>query len=326
MADTVTFPMNEEEKEIDDKNNSSESSGVDDTGNKHKTQENAHLDYDGILSALKSFGKALSVYTALPSKLPEIADAVIAATQRITQIIEKIDFDAIIKSVEVVQQGINDFVKNLQIPTITEERRQELLDAYRTWGKLGWTPHPNEKARALLIAPPQEKKDADQKALIMCKDFTVIFNALRSQKRAKTKDLEEAISDFKDKRYKSCALILFSLIDALLIRFQRNKETQGKRRAVGFSAVLKAKERVDVDEQTGLLVSAIYSANVFACLGKIFEDGKDFKDQPSIINRNFVDHGMLTHPVRKKDCLQLFLLLYNWMELVNYEYSKNNKH
>ena len=51
--------------------------------------------------------------------------------------------------------------------------------------------------------------------------------------------------------------------------------------------------------------------NLYACLMKVFEDGDDFKKQPDIINRNFLNHGMLTGRVRRRDCIQLFLLYHN---------------
>ena len=45
----------------------------------------------------------------------------------------------------------------------------------------------------------------------------------------------------------------------------------------------------------------------------IFADGDDFKKQPKIVNRNFIGHGMLTSNVKKRDCIQLFLLYYNFL-------------
>ena len=53
------------------------------------------------------------------------------------------------------------------------------------------------------------------------------------------------------------------------------------------------------------------------CIQKVFEDGNDFKNQPAVINRNFIDHGMLTRSVVRKDCVQLFLLFYNLIEFLD---------
>lgn len=63
--------------------------------------------------------------------------------------------------------------------------------------------------------------------------------------------------------------------------------------------------------------------NVFSCLNEVFEDANDFKQQPLIINRNFIDHGMLHRKVCKKDCIQIFLLYYNLLKLLEIISFKN---
>ena len=54
--------------------------------------------------------------------------------------------------------------------------------------------------------------------------------------------------------------------------------------------------------------------NLFACIAEFFAQGNDFKEQPKLANRNFIDHGMLHKDVRRRDCVQLFLLYYNFIE------------
>ena len=55
--------------------------------------------------------------------------------------------------------------------------------------------------------------------------------------------------------------------------------------------------------------------------GEVFEKGNDFRKQPEVLNRNFLDHGMLTRKVTRKDCVQLFLLYYNILELLDMIYQ-----
>jgi hypothetical protein len=43
-------------------------------------------------------------------------------------------------------------------------------------------------------------------------------------------DVDEAINDYKDGRYKSCSLLLFSLIDRVLITSQPSKSIQKKQK------------------------------------------------------------------------------------------------
>lgn len=114
-------------------------------------------------------------------------------------------------------------------------------------------------------------------------------------------------------------MLLFSLIDAKLIRLQRKEDVseKTKRRCSGASAIKKIKQRIeteqDINETFLLLLSFV---NLFACMEVFFEDAKDFKKQPTLINRNFLQHGMLTRKVTKRDCIQLFLLYYNFLEFV----------
>ena len=55
--------------------------------------------------------------------------------------------------------------------------------------------------------------------------------------------------------------------------------------------------------------------NILACFNTVFADAEDFRKRPVVINRNFVDHGMMTKKVIRKDCVQLFLLYYKKLQL-----------
>ena len=57
--------------------------------------------------------------------------------------------------------------------------------------------------------------------------------------------------------------------------------------------------------------------NLFCALAVLYANGNDFKEQPAVMNRNFVDHGMLHRKVRRMDCIQLFLAYYNFLTFEN---------
>lgn len=90
---------------------------------------------------------------------------------------------------------------------------------------------------------------------------------------------------FEQKKYKSCALLLFSLIDAKRICFQKRFHDNGQIQ-VGTGAIRYFERRYP-----------------------------NFADIPHIINRHFVAHGMTVKPVCKKDCIRLFYLYFNLLEL-----------
>lgn len=135
--------------------------------------------------------------------------------------------------------------------------------------------------------------------------------------KIKKDDLAEAIHCYKNGYYKSCALILFGLIDAKLIRKQ--SKGSGKRRKTGATAMKIIKEKVE--QETNINKTLFYLLDFLtltSCIYTLFADGNDFTDEPVTINRNFVNHGMSTKRVRKRDCVQLFLVLYNLVSCLDY--------
>lgn len=233
-----------------------------------------------------------------------------------------IDFSEFSEAIHRMTAEFSETVRKIKIPSISEERKQEFLEIHRIWGNYGWTINPCADEETLFSSMPSDKKAADIMALKQCsgKKMEQIFEVILETKRVKKTDFREAVFDYKHKQYKSCALILFSLIDAILIRLQKKSTLGGKRRNVGIKAVHDAKKRTETDLNTKLFFSAMFCTNVFACLLKVFENGNDFQKQPEVINRNFLDHGMLTRKVTRKDCIQLFLLYYNMLELLDLIY------
>ena len=216
-------------------------------------------------------------------------------------------------------ESINKTIAKLPFSNLSEDEKRKLCQSYSEWGKLGWTIIPNAPYY-LYNTLPLDQKNANKVALGYCKeaDMQELFILLHKVKGVKKLDLEEAIFDFQNKRYKSCALLLFSAIDAKLIRAQRNDDKRRGRRASGKAAgeclFNRIKKEHDVDRQIFLALSYY---NLQSCLQKIFEDGRDFIKQPEVINRNFVNHGMITKKVTRKDCIQLFLFYYNLLGLLN---------
>ncbi|MBR2408738.1 MAG: hypothetical protein IKB07_07245 [Lachnospiraceae bacterium] len=217
--------------------------------------------------------------------------------------------------------NIGEMMQNIKIPTISEERKEELRVAYRAWGSYGWTVMPDLPLSVFLDCPV-DIKEANKLALSYCtnKDMEKLFDILRDMKDVKMSDLGEAIFDFKHKQYKSCALILFGLIDAKLIRLQqKDKNPNGKWRAVGQSAANKVLDNIkreqDLEKKFFLLLDY---ENILACLNIVFANARDFRKQPIVINRNFIDHGMMTKKVIRKDCVQLFLLFYNLLMFIDF--------
>ena len=138
-------------------------------------------------------------------------------------------------------------------------------------------------------------------------------------KHIRKSDIEEAIDCFEGKHYKSCVMIIFSLIDARLIRSQIDSDRKRNgQRPSGKTAAVNLFGRIEAQYiDQSMLFTVLNQVNILAALETVFEVGGDFKNQPSIINRNFLDHGMLHRNVTKRDCVMMFLLLYNFTEHLN---------
>ena len=238
-------------------------------------------------------------------------------------------FESIQKAIETAYQignKISDILQTIYIPELSEEQKERLRVSHGVWGKYGWT-QPLSAPEVFLNTPPIDRKDANAKALAYCKnaDMEELFVALLNLPHSKKSDVNEAIFAFRNRRYKSCALILFTLIDARMIRLQRKEDRRekDKYREVGKGAAKKLFKRIekekDIHKKTFVL---FFHENIFSCLLTVFAGANDFKVQPDGINRNFLGHGMLTRKVVRKDCVQLFLLYYNLLDYLGIIYGR----
>lgn len=241
---------------------------------------------DAMCSAIETMGKILP-------RAEEIASNIVLALNASQQIIA-----SFVSAVE-----------NISIPTLSEERKQEMLESHLRWGRLGWTWF-QDVPMSFYDNPPTDIKDANAKVKHLCtmQGMESIFNRLRAQK-VNHEDLESAIFCFCNRQYKACALMLFGLIDAKLIRVQ----PRNKKREVGSKAVRLLKTQFEGNKDEQVLYIMLFCSNLFACLETMFAYGNNFKDEPDIVNRNFADHGMNRRRIRKRDCIQLFLVLNNLM-------------
>ena len=280
----------------------------------------------GALEACKVFAHQ---WTAISEVA---ATAHINTTQMLTEFAQRSDdwYSNIQHSFDIINQlgnTLSTFLQSVYIPELSNERKEQLRIAHETWGKLGWT-QPPFAPDTFLDKPPVDRKDANARALRYCQnaDMEQLFSALLDLPHVKKSDVNEAKWAFKNKQYKSCALILFALIDSRLIRLQRNEDRRkkDKYREVGKGAAKKLFERIEKEQDIHKKTFMLFShQNIIQCLLTVFADGKDFRVQPDIINRNFVDHGMLIRRVIRQDCIQLFLLYYNLLDYLDIIYGKH---
>lgn len=234
----------------------------------------------------------------------------LAAFSRISSIVNEYGA-SIRKALSTISSAVTSTIANLKIPELSEEKKKELENNYRQWGELGWTIIPDSPL-GLFAMSPTSRDYANKKAEQYCKkaNMETLFEEMR-KKRIKKADLEEAIFCFENRCYKACSVILFGLIDSKLIRMMPKSKNKIIYRPVGAKAARKIEEN---HQENQALYELLNFVNLFACLKTVFANADDFRSEPSVINRNFVDHGMTNRNVRRRDCIQLFLLLNNFVD------------
>ena len=133
---------------------------------------------------------------------------------------------------------------------------------------------------------------------------------------SKKVDFREAVVLFRERHYKPCAMMLCSLIDRELFRAccGPRRDEWDKRKQRSWSRELKKLKGSLSDGSDGELpamaISIIDFANICEAVDYFFRSGDDFnREREGELNRNFLDHGMMYKPVRRKTCIKLFVLL-----------------
>lgn len=179
------------------------------------------------------------------------------------------------------------------------------------WTEYGWVPIlPTFQGKDILknIIPPDTVEKADA---ILLKELTTetqeeLFRVLTHYVKKSNHNEEtllEAILSYKNGFYSACSVLIFALIDACFLTRQPIKT--GKRRELANGA---AKNKIDVPDSL-ILSSAEITLKIVKTL---FSNGRDFNlTNEKGLNRNFISHGMNRYNPDNKDCLKLFVLLFN---------------
>lgn len=218
-----------------------------------------------------------------------------------------------------LSNSIAALANSIKIPSLSDEQKKELQDSYKAWGEYGWT-SPPYASLSIFDKKPQSLKEANKymSQYINTSSMKELFIELGKLNNLRKDDLQEAILNFENRRYKSCSMILFALIDGKIIRYQ-DKETNRK---VGFYGAKKICNKIESElSNKNMFFSLLNLINTTSALEVTFANAENFKEQPTVVNRNFIHHGMLHGRVRRRDAAQLFLLLYNLIELLDFCYN-----
>lgn len=231
-------------------------------------------------------------------KLPDIEkiNEVIKQTSEIIAVFQQID---LIKISDVVVS----LPKNVQ-------------KAADIWAEYGWVPYlPTSNIKDLInFNYPKSQEEADE--IMMQKldnnGIKVLFDTLNKQVKSHSHNInsfEEAVKSYNNGIYSGCSLLIFAIIDSCFLVGQPvptpTKENKNPKRQLASSAI-----KVAIDCNKSKI--AVFAYTVKRIIESRFKYGNDFdSSKENGVNRNFLSHGMNTYIPSQKDCLQLFVLLYN---------------
>ena len=214
--------------------------------------------------------------------------------------------------------SINYFKKFVQSITSAYQSLNlgELTEIYKTYATFGWTIPPAMTYFAKQKATTLE--DADTFMLQFCssEDIARIFSNLRNHEKIDKNDLEEAINCYNQKYYKACSLLLLSMVDGILIKLQP-QENKDRKTSTALSAInskYESNQRIDPK-----FFKALQAITTVECSKNIYKYADNFKLDDTCIYRNMLSHGMRKTAVEKTDCIKVFLLLYNILQLLHYQ-------
>lgn len=228
-------------------------------------------------------------------------------------------------------EKLSNAIRNLKIQECTEEEKSNYIKCYEAWGKYGWT-FGEHTELSFFSRVPSSLEDADStmmnivdtNSIIRMKDKMVAVGVQEA-------DLEEAYSCFENHQYKACALIVFALIDHKLISLgfrhppKENKE-KGDLKS-GLSAICEYKNQNKKIFMKSILYAHLSYLNLVKSIMVLFASTEDFTKEETIVNRNYITHGMSARTVTNIDCVKLFSLLYSMVTIFPFlEEVKNDYH
>ena len=204
-------------------------------------------------------------------------------------------------------------VQQAHLTAYTTEDKQKLIESFRIWGTYGWTFHPDAPWNFFFTAP-SSPKNANLLMQVYCKTANInsLLDKISVEQRVRSIDFNIAKSNFQNRNYKSCALMLFSLIDGVYLRTQPSSDANKQWRRVGTRGIDRLRNSLNESEQNQWFFQQLLTINLISCLYIFYEPHQGFQNEPqNVINRNFIMHGMGHRKVLRRDCIQLFLLYYN---------------
>ncbi|MGN0630475.1 MAG: hypothetical protein ACI4JN_04020 [Ruminococcus sp.] len=196
--------------------------------------------------------------------------------------------------------------------------KDAFVDNLSKWGEYGWTMLDFASFDLYCGTVPSTCEEADKKVLLYCtyENIKMLIESILGS-TAKTQDFKDAIFCYENRRWKPCAMVLLGIIDAMLIKSQP-KSSEWRKVGDKAALILKGKITEENTKKTHFITFGHHLATLKAII-TIYASGNDFSNEnPSVISRAFVDHGMSQRDVTKTDCIKLLAIIDNLIAIYDY--------
>ena len=195
------------------------------------------------------------------------------------------------------------------------------IKGYEQWGEYGWTFSASVEYDFFKNSPTSvEEANGIMEKYLNNDEINSIKNALQIA-GVDAYELEEAFCCYSQGMYKSCCLMLFGIIDNKICSYGLPNNNGKIKLGASFAKDYVNKKRYDEFILQGVFI------NTLKAIETTFKFGNDFTKPMTIINRNYLAHGMSKRNISKLECFQIWCLAYSvWVLLDVIEESYESKH
>lgn len=245
-----------------------------------------------------------TTHIALKDAVSGISKAMTLFAGNLAQMYAEYDFDEMLKA---ISKSLDELTEVL----VKSGCDANCIESYKKWGNYGWSFSPSvdyslfKKSSSAL-----EEANVVMEKYLNDDEIDKIIYALEIAD-VNSNELKEAKTCYNQKMYKACTLLLFGIIDCKLYKYgllnkKRDKVLLGK----GFAEKYSEIKKYDNFYLQEILI------NIIQTIIKVFENGNNFKNKMTIINRNYLSHGMSQRDITQLECFQVWCLTYSvWVLL-----------
>ena len=212
-----------------------------------------------------------------------------------------------------LKKAQEEFSQALKIPYLSDEERKRIHQIAKAWAAYGLCPPIGNEMIDEQIPPHSEEEVVtlyqhflkEERPETYCRDY------LNQNEGVAYEYAKEAVEDYKRGAYRSCAAMLFALLDGELLRHEKRSELpKNKRKYRLLPGAEFYKENVRNKKGQDFYLTFIMPQCFFLTVNYYYQNAADFQDPSTHLVglRPCLDHGMLVQ-IDGLTCFKIFTLV-----------------